>query len=169
MRRTLDRIYLLGGLLGAAFTVAMLLVIVAQMAARWLGIAFPGSSEYAGYCMAASAFFALGYALNRGAHIRVGLMLNLLGDRRRLGELWCFAVGSVIAVYLAYYACRAVYWSYRLGDVSQGQDAIQIWIPQLGMAIGAVIFALSLVDSFVDLLRGGRGHVVAGDESARAE
>ena len=38
---------------------------------------FPGSTEYAGYAMAATSFFALAYTLTQGAHIRVSILLNL--------------------------------------------------------------------------------------------
>ena len=31
-----------------------------------------------------------------------------------------------------------------LGDVSQGIDATPLWIPQSGMAIGAVLFAVAM-------------------------
>ena len=67
------------------------------MTARWSGQQFPGSTDYAGYCMAAASFFALAYALNRGAHIRVSLLLSALGRWRRAGEIWCFAIGSALA------------------------------------------------------------------------
>ncbi len=43
-------------------------------------------------------------------------------------------------------------WSYTLGDVSQGQDATPLWIPQLVMSVGTVLLALTMVDHFVRLL-----------------
>ena len=79
----MDGIYLLSGFAAAAFLVGILLLIVTQMVARWSGAIVPGAAEYAGYCMAASSFLALAYALNRGAHIRVGILFNLLGRHAR--------------------------------------------------------------------------------------
>ena len=74
--------------IAALFLILLLLVIVAQMAARWTGQQFPGSTDYAGYCMAAASFLALAHTLNRGAHIRVALLLSqaraLAPDRRAL-------------------------------------------------------------------------------------
>ncbi|MEZ5730182.1 MAG: TRAP transporter small permease [Burkholderiaceae bacterium] len=145
----------------AGFTVAILVIIVLQMAARWSGIAFPGSTDYAGYRMASASFLAFAHALNRGAHIRVGLLLNVLGPRRRLGEAWCFGIGSALGVYFAYYAVKAVYWSYRLNDISQGQDATPLWVPQLGMAVGAVVFAIALLDHLVRVIRTGDPGIVS--------
>ena len=67
MRRFLNSVYDGAAVLAAFCLCAMLVVIVLQMAARWTGIAFPGSSEYAGYLMAASSFLAFAHTLNRGA------------------------------------------------------------------------------------------------------
>jgi TRAP-type C4-dicarboxylate transport system permease small subunit len=155
LRPWLDRLYDACGALAALFLLALLAVIVLQMAARWSGQQFPGSTDYAGYCMAAASFFALAYALNRGAHIRVSLLLTALGRWRRLGELWCFGIGSALACYFAYFAIKAVRVSYELNDISQGQDATPLWIPQLVMAIGGALFAIALIDRFLQIAAGG--------------
>ena len=47
------------------------------MVARWTSVALPGTTEFAGYAMAATSFFALAHALTRGAHIRVSILLNM--------------------------------------------------------------------------------------------
>lgn len=155
LRPWLDRLYDACGAIAALFLLTLLAVIVLQMAARWSGQQFPGSTDYAGYCMAATSFFALAYALNRGAHIRVSLLLTRLGRWRRAGELWCFGVASALACYFAWYAIKAVRVSYQLHDISQGQDATPLWIPQLVMAIGGTLFAIALIDRFVQVAAGG--------------
>ncbi len=161
LRRALDALYLAAGGLAAAFLLAMLGVILAQMAARWTGLGFPGSTAYAGYCMAAASFLALPYALNRGAHIRVGLFLVALGRWRHWGELWCLAVGAGLASYFAWYAVRATRWSVKLGDVSQGQDATPLWIPQLAMCAGTVLLAVALWDNLLTRIATGRDNIRA--------
>ncbi len=113
---------------------------------------FPGATDYAGYCMAASSFLSLAYALNRGAHIRVSLMLASLGRWRRLGEIWCFGVAAVTATFFARYAIKANIWSAKLNDVSQGQDATPMWVPQLAMSAGTVLLALALWDHLIRLI-----------------
>ncbi|GBD44138.1 hypothetical protein HRbin40_01621 [bacterium HR40] len=163
LRRALDGLYLAGAMLAASFTVVMLAVILAQILARWIGFGFPGATEYAGYCMAASFFFALAYAFDRGAHIRVHLLLSRLAGRaRRIAELWCLLVAGGLAWYFAFYAIRAVRVSRLIGDVSQGQDATPLWIPQLSMAIGAVLFAVALTDHALRLLVGGEARLGDG-------
>ena len=155
LRRALDALYLGCGVLAAGCLVAMLGIIVAQMVARWTGATFPGATAYAGYAMASASFFAFAHALERGAHIRVGILLAAAGRHRRWLEAWCLAVATAAGWYLAWNAARLVSWSWTLGDVSQGQDATPLWIPQLPMAVGAAVFAVALTDRLVR--NGGRG------------
>ncbi len=152
LRRGLDALYLAGGVIGAGFLVLILLTIVAQMAARWAGLIFPGGANYAGYFMAAATSFALAHALNRGAHIRVSLVLEKLGRWRKAGEIVSHLAAAVVATFFARYAIKAVYWSWKLKDVSQGQDATPLWIPQVALAAGACLLAIALWDHVVRLL-----------------
>ena len=169
LRRFLDGVYLLAGGAAALFLIGILVLIVMQMVARWSGATLPGGAEYAGYCMAASSFLALAYALNRGAHIRVGLLFNLLGKHARWLELWCLLISAGLATYFARYAIKGAYWSWKLNDVSQGQDATPLWIPQIAMCVGTVLIALALWDNLISLLVRGRTHIrsdVVGERDA---
>jgi TRAP-type mannitol/chloroaromatic compound transport system permease small subunit len=167
VRRGLDAVYLACGVFAAGCLLMLLVIIVAQMVARWTGHLFPGATSYAGYAMAAASFLAFAHALSRGAHIRVGILLNFAGRYRRWVELWCFAIGTLLGWFLARYVCNAVYWSWKLGDVSQGQDATPLWIPQLPMAIGAVVFAVALTDHLVRFATGVE--TATGDIAERLE
>ncbi len=156
LRPKLDRLYNISGGIAAVALIAILLIMLAQVVARWTRTTFPGSTDYAGYAMAAASFFAFAYALNHGAHIRVSLFLQRLSRRgRRAAELWCYGVGSFLACYFAWFAVKAVHVSYVLGDVSQGRDATPLWIPQLVMGFGTVVLAIALIDRFLQILFGG--------------
>lgn len=150
--RMLDGLYTAGGVLAALFLIAILILIVAQMVARWTTTTFSGAPNYAGYCMAAASFFAFAHALNKGAHIRVSILLNALGSKQYWLELFCFAAGSVITTYVAWFAVRANRWSHKFNDISQGQDATPLWIPQLAMSIGAVLLAICFWDNLLRLI-----------------
>jgi TRAP-type C4-dicarboxylate transport system permease small subunit len=152
IRRALDAVYDFAGYVAAFCLLAILLVIVAQMATRWMGMSIPGLSEYAGYLMASASFLAFAHGLNRGVHIRVNLFLTALGGHRFWGEIWCMAIGTAASSYLAWYAVKLVYWSRKLHDVSQGQDATPLWIVQTPMAIGAVLLAVCFADNLITLL-----------------
>ncbi len=162
LRRALDALYLTGGVIAALFTIAILVIIVAQMIARWTGNVFPGATDYAGYCMAAASFFAFAYALNHGAHIRVSLLLSALGRHRVKGELWCFGMGAVISSYFAWYGVRGMFESLKWNDISQGLDKTPIWIPQISMAMGTVLLAIAFWDNLVRLIMTGQHGMCSG-------
>lgn len=124
----LDRLYLLSGAVSAVFLVLILVIIVLQMAARWSSIAFPGSTEFAGYSMAATSFFALAYALNRGAHIRVSIFLNLNPFTHRWLDLFATLIAAITATYFARYAVKTNLFSKILNDRTQGQDMVPEWL-----------------------------------------
>lgn len=155
-RRLLDGLYLACGYVAAGCLLVMLGVIVAQMVARWAGLLFPGAASYAGYCMAAASFLGFAHALGRGAHIRVGLLLTALGRHRRWAELWCFAIGTLACLFLARHMVALVWWSHKLGDVSQGQDATPLWIVQMPVAFGACVLALAMADHLLRVLLTGQ-------------
>ncbi|MCP5370949.1 MAG: TRAP transporter small permease subunit [Hyphomicrobiales bacterium] len=161
-RSFLDGLYFACGVVAALFLIAILVLIVLQMVARWTGEVFPGAPDYAGYCMAAASFFAFAHALNRGAHIRVSMLLNAVrpGFRRAL-EVWCFAIATGLGWYLVYYATKATYWSWKFNDISQGQDATPLWIPQSGMVAGSVVLAIALTDHLIHVLISGDHRIVA--------
>ncbi|WP_425051588.1 TRAP transporter small permease [Psychromarinibacter sp. S121] len=162
LRRILDTLYLAGGVVAALFMIAILAIIVLQMLARWTGFVFPGASNYAGYCMAGASFLAFAYALNHGAHIRVSLALKALGRFRWWGELWCFGIGAVITTWMAWYAWKGTYWSWKLKELSQGLDATPVWIPQITMVVGTILLALSFWDHLLRL-------IVTGDHGIKTD
>ena len=160
MRRTLDLIYLWAGYLAAASMATILVLTLAQMITRYLGINVRGLSDYAGYFMAASAFLAFPLALNRGAHVRIELITGQLGRYRRIADTAAFGIASLIAAWFAFYASKMVYVSWKFGDLSTGLDATPLWIPQLAMAFGAVLFAIAILDQFCQLVFRGAHSIV---------
>lgn len=153
IRSGLDTLYKFSGVLAALCLIAILLLIVAQMVARWIGDVFPGAPNYAGYFMAAASFLAFASALNRGSHIRVSILLNAVPVRiKYFLEVWCFGLGVVIIGYFTYYAYWFTFWSWKFKEVSQAQDASPLWIPQSVMVIGGAILFIALLDNFLHVL-----------------
>lgn len=153
LRSSLDWLYRISGVMAALCLIGILLMIVAQMVARWIGDIFPGAPQYAGYLMAASSFLAFASALNGGAHIRVSILLNAVPPRIKWAlEVWCFAIATATIAYFVYYAYWFVYWSWKFNEVSQAQDASPLWIPQSVMVIGGAILFIAFLDNLMSVL-----------------
>ncbi len=157
MRRFLDLCYDAAAYVAAFFMVGTLAMVLASIVGRILDWFVPGTDAYAGYCMAASGFLALAHTLKRGEHIRVSLLLEHAGVRARRGlELWSLAVATVLAGAFAWYSVRLVVQSWQFNDISTGNDATPLWIPQIAMAFGTIVLAIAFVDELVREWRGLR-------------
>lgn len=171
MRSFLDRLYLASGVLAALFMVAIASVVLAQIVGRFLGFLVPSATEIAGFCVAASTFLALAPTLQHGAHIRVTLVLEHLPPRvHRWVEAWCLAGAFGMSLYFTRWIIDLVLGSIRFHDVSPGLLPIPLWIPQLGMAVGLVIFSVCLLDNLIQVLRtGGEPAYRAFEQTGSAE
>jgi TRAP-type C4-dicarboxylate transport system permease small subunit len=169
LRRGLDALYDASAALAAVFMVGLLAAVLLSIVSRQLHFNVPGVDSYAGYLMAATGFLALAHTLKQGEHIRVTLLLNALkGAARRRLELWALSAASALALLAAFYACKLVWQSYVFHDISTGNDAMPLWIPQLSMAVGSTVLAVAFVDELVlEIL--GRRVVPVSDEASRNE
>ncbi|RYF80568.1 MAG: TRAP transporter small permease [Comamonadaceae bacterium] len=164
MRRLLDALYDGAAWLAALCMVALLIAVLLSILGRQLHFNIPGIDAYAGYLMAAAGFLALAHTLKRGEHIRVTLLLHNLSGRWRKGmEVWALGAATLLALLFAFYSCRLVWQSHAFHDISTSNDATPLWIPQLAMAAGTLVFALAFIDELVLELTGRRAHTGSGE------
>lgn len=157
MRRLLNALYSSAAALAALCMFGLLCMVLLSVLSRQLQFHVPGTDAYAGYLMAGAGFLALAHTLKRGEHIRVTLILGLFkGGSRRATEIFSLLLASLLACLFAFYSCRLVWQSIEFNDISTGNDATPLWIPQLAMALGTVIFALAFVDELLLEIRGQR-------------
>jgi TRAP-type C4-dicarboxylate transport system permease small subunit len=166
VRRALDLVYDAAAWAAAFFMIGVLVMVLASVVGRLIGFNLRGSDAYAGYSMAAAAFLALAHTLKRGEHIRVNLLLERFGPKvSHALELWSHAAGTFFCGALAFYSARLAWQSYAFNDVSQGNDATPLWIPQIAMAAGAAVLLVAVVDDFVLHLRRRHPHATRKAET----
>lgn len=169
MHTPLRPLYQLTIWLAGFFMIALLACIMLSILGRQFDFYIRGIDSYAGYCMAAASFLALAGTLVKGDHIRVTLVLSRFkGAPRRALELFCLALAVVISGAFAFYTVKMAWWSYKFHDISTANDATPLWIPQLGMALGTVVFCIAFIEEFILVLRGRRLEGPAA-EMARTE
>ena len=99
-------------------------------------------------------FFALAYTFVEGGHIRITLFLEKLsGLKKKIIEIWCLSIGSFFSGYLAFYFIKMLVISYKFQERSEGADEILIWIPQTSVAIGSIIFSISVFHHLILVIR----------------
>jgi len=157
VRKFLDALYDGAAWLAALAMIGTLASVLAGVLDRQFAWGVRGTDMYAGYCMAASGFLALAHTLKKGEHIRVTLVLNALRGKARHGlEIWALAAACGLAALFAYYSVKLSVNSYQYNDISTGNDATPLWIPQIAMGVGTVVLLIALLDELVLELQGRR-------------
>lgn len=155
MRRFLDRLYLYSGYLAAVFLVGILVVIIWQVVARWLGRT-ADATEAAGMCLAAATFFGLAHTFRAGSHVRINLLLSHLPrPAQKIVELFNCFVGLAAIGLLSWNMWALSLQSWDFHDVSPGLLAMPFWIPQAGVATGMSFLVIALADEILWILQGG--------------
>jgi TRAP-type C4-dicarboxylate transport system permease small subunit len=157
MRRTLEWLYDAAAWLAALAMIGVLVWVLLSIISRQLGFNIPGTDAYAGYCMAAAGFLALAHTLKRDEHIRVTLLIGRLKGKTGKGlRMWALSAAVLLATLFAYYSVRLAWQSHALNDISTGNDATPLWIPQLTMAFGTLVLLVAFVDEWLLELRDQR-------------
>ena len=116
--------------------------------------------------LAGASFLALAGTLKAGAHIRVTMLLGLLGERaRRFAEIWAFGAAAAVAGYMTWHLANFVYVSLRFHEVSAGVVRVPLAYPQAAMAAGAAILTVALIDELITVLTRGRPSFRAAEDS----
>lgn len=152
--KNLNKLYQLSGYIAAIFLIFIAVFILIGISSRMFNFYIRGLAEYSGYCMAAASFFALAYTFVEGGHVRITLFLEKLsGSKKKFIEIWCLSIGSFFSGYLAFYFLKMLFVSYKFQERSEGADEILIWIPQTSVAIGSIIFSLSVFHHLILAIR----------------
>ena len=164
MRKLLEALYAAAGWLAGLAMIGILVMVLLTILSRLIGFSAPGTDAYAGYAMAGAGFMALASTFKKGEHIRVTLLLGALkGSALKVMEVIALGIATLLAGFLAFYSVRLTWQSWDINDISVGIDATPMWIPQIFMALGTIIFFIALFDDLVLELRGKRQNTANED------
>lgn len=169
MRRFLNWLYDGAAWLAALAMVGVLVMVLASIIGRLMGFHVRGTDAYAGYSMAAAGFLALAHTLKKNEHIRVTLLLGRLkGKAKHRLEIWALTAAVLLSALFAFYSVRLAFVSRAINDISTGNDATPLWLPQIAMALGTVILLIAFIDDWVLELQGKRS-VTESEEALHNE
>ena len=153
--KILDRVFTWSGYLAGVFLVMIGALVTAQIVARLINQQIPSVDEFAGYCLAASSFLGLAYSFRSGSHIRVTVMTDKLPAQaqRILLILVLLFTLTMIGIW-GYNALHFIYESWLYKEMSTGIVKYPIWIPQMGMGIGVVLFFLAILEDLFNAVMG---------------
>ncbi len=164
MRNLLEKLYQLSGLLAVIFFMGIAASVLVQVVATVInGVSYlifgfspkliaSSYTDFAGYFFAASTFLSLAHTFRKKVHIRVTIVMDRLSPiYRNWLELFSAGVGILFTIYFIWFMIDLVHQSLQFHDISYGMTPIPLWIPQLAMVLGLVIFAVALIDWFISV------------------
>ncbi|MBU64909.1 MAG: C4-dicarboxylate ABC transporter permease [Cupriavidus sp.] len=153
-KRWIDHLLDLFAVLGALCILAVCIMMIAMSVSRETLIVLKGGDDIVAWLCAASAFLVLGQTFQHGGIVRVEMMLDAVGPRRRwVLEALSLSICLVFAAYATWALGTFAWQSWDIGDVSQGQIVIPLWMPQSFAVLGAVGFMLAVGDEWLRVMR----------------
>jgi len=169
-RTWLRRLYGACAALGGVLFVGIAGFILYQLGSEVFDYIPRSADEFAGYCMAGSAFLALAYTFDANEHIRVTLVAHRLnGPARRALDVVAMLVSAALAAYLAWYMAKMAWQSWLYHETTQGLIALPLWIPQVPMALGAVVFFIAVAERALRVAAGEEIDAFEAEAVARAD
>lgn len=157
--RALDR---LGLAVGWASAVAILVLVLAEIAVRAAGRGLPFTSEYSSLLMAWLIFFPLAEVTRRHTHISADFLVERMGPRLKA---WVAALGAALTLAIYVGLLGYVAWTVTANSIaddvrSQGLMRTPLAYPQIGMCVGLAIMQLralaELVRAVAQAVQAGR-------------
>ena len=71
-------------------------------------------------------------------------------------------IGGLFTVF----SIKLVMDSYAFGDVSTGMMTVPLWIPQVSMALGALLLEIAVIEEFIHVLRGHEPRYARNEDAA---
>ena len=155
MRRFLDRLFAAGAALAALTVLLIFILMIAASVGRLLDWRVGWVNDVVSWLCAAAAFLGMAHSFKNGDFVRMTLLLEKLGaPLRRRFEITSLAMAALGIGYLAWWAARYTWESYRFNDIANNMVAIPMWIPQMSFVLGAALFLLAVLDELWLVLMG---------------
>ncbi len=135
---------------------ALALLVTAEIVSRGaFGSSLGFSWEFAAYTMSATFFLGAAETLRTRGHIRVGVLLELLGPRgARLIDIGCTLVALPVLGFATYAAGLLAHTSWSNGARSWSVAQTPLHWPQSVIMVGLVVLTLQMAARLLRLLIG---------------
>ena len=134
-RSALDRLIDALALVAAALLCALVVLILVDVAARylrWFSLAW--GLEASEYMLYAITFLAAPWVLRERGHIAIELVVEQLPDRARgATRLAADGLGALVCALLLFFACRVLWRSYQAGTMVHKSFVFPEWLVYAGM------------------------------------
>lgn len=150
LEKTLNATYRACGYMASAFITLIVVSVVINVFDRIVGSYTAGTNEFAAYCVGAAGALGLAYTYGQNRHIKMTMLVNKTSGRlRRTLDLISLSIAVVLSSFVSFFVLKMVIVSAMLEDRSTGTDGILLWIPQVPMAFGFIVFSVCLAHALL--------------------
>lgn len=142
-----NKLSLWGAYLASLVVVSLSLLILTEIFIRYF---FDTSTmiadEYSGYLYLASIFLGLGYTFNENAHIRINIITSRLSKKtNKFIDIFAGVITISVLTFVFYRTVLFTYDSYSFEMLSENVSETPLYLTQIVMPFGIVIFILSVL------------------------
>lgn len=155
MINLIDKLSKIAGMISAIFMVLIVVLVNLEIIVRTL---FNKSThiadEYSSYFLVVVVLMGLAYAMRHDAHIRVEVIRTRMNNSiKRSIDILCFLFAIILSSYATYYAIFMTHDVYVVGVTADSISETPLYLPQLIIPVGLILFILQLMASLIRRLQ----------------
>lgn len=146
------KLSLWGAYIASVLLISLVVLIMTEIIGRhFFNTSTMIADEYSGYLYLASIFLGLAYTFENNAHIRINIITSKLSKRtNKYIDIFASFITSVVLIFILYRSILFTYDSYDMEMLSENVSETPLYLTQIVMPIGIILFILSV---FVFMLK----------------
>jgi len=145
-----NKLSLWGAYLASMLLVSLVCLVITEIFIRhFFDMSTMIADEYSGYIYLASIFLGLAYTFENKAHIRINIITSKLSQKSNTFiDVFAGLITIAVLAFVLYRTILFTYDSYEMEMLSEAVSETPLYLTQLVMPIGIILFILSIL-SFV--------------------
>jgi TRAP-type C4-dicarboxylate transport system permease small subunit len=147
----IDKASDIGAYLSGLFMILIVLLILVEIFLRtFFKTSTLIADEYSAYFFVVVVMLGIPYTLRENGHIRISLVTSRLPEKiRKFFEILAILIALFLCIFICYHAILMVYDAYSLEMTADSIAETPIYIPQLVIPIGFILFALQFISELL--------------------
>jgi C4-dicarboxylate transporter DctQ subunit len=153
LRKVIAKLLDLSGILAGILIAVIGIISTWGVISRYFFLPSHWIEPYSIYLFIASSFLGAAYAMKRGEHINVDILISTLSNTaRKIVNIFTSTIALVFFIYLTWRSTVMVIDAYKAKTTDLTLLEIPLWFPQSFVLLGAFLMCLSLIWHMINIL-----------------
>ncbi len=146
LNQIIDRLLDFSGLMAGLLIASIGFIVTIGTIFRYFSYPLHWVEPISIYFFIASSFMGAAYAMKKGEHIRVDILISNLSHRNRdLLDIFTSVIALLFSLLLMWKGCEMVFRTFSSGQKDLSLLEIPLWIPQLFVPLGGLLLSLAII------------------------